>query len=228
MPGSAFAATPGSGAGSFEGRWRDFSPVQGRTQRMHRFTGNLLAAVGDATAGGIEGVALGCLSAVEAGEGVLELHEAMARLKGLQLALLAHADRLDVHAQADGAAPVNTAAWLAHRALVPGRAARGQVRHCRDITSAFTLTGSALLAGDIDAAQAEVIVARSSGSRRPRGRRPGAGRELDAHRARRLDAAELQSVGRPVAGGHRPRRRRGRSTPSGCGTRRTPPPRRRG
>ena len=83
---------------------------------MHRFTANLLAAVGDATAGGIDGVVLGCLSATEAGEAVLELHEVMARLKGLQLALLAHADQLDVSAQADGGpAPVNTAAWLAHR-----------------------------------------------------------------------------------------------------------------
>ena len=33
---------------------------------------------------------------------MLELHEVMARLKGLQLALLAHADRLDVAAQAEG------------------------------------------------------------------------------------------------------------------------------
>ena len=82
--------------------------------------GNLLAAVGDATAGGVEGVALGCLNAAEAGEAVLELHEVMSRLKGLQLALLAHADQLDVSAQADGPAPVNTAAWLAHRGLVGG------------------------------------------------------------------------------------------------------------
>ena len=102
---------------------------------MHRFTGNLLAAVGDATAGGVEGVALGCLNAAEAGEAVLELHEVMARLKGLQLALLAHADRLDVRAAGRrGPAPVNTAAWLTHRALVAGRTARGQVRHSRDLT----------------------------------------------------------------------------------------------
>ncbi len=71
---------------------------------MHRFTATLLAAVGDATAGGVDGVALGCLNAFEAGEAVLELHEAMARLKGLQLALLAHADQLDVSSQADGPA----------------------------------------------------------------------------------------------------------------------------
>ncbi len=134
------AATDGSGTGAgaapVEGRWRDYSPVDGRTQRMHRFTGRLMAAVGDATAGGVDGVALGCLNAVEAGEAVLELHEVMARLKGLQLALLAHADQLDVCTQADGGpAPVNTAAWLAHRALVAGRTARGQVRHSRDLTA---------------------------------------------------------------------------------------------
>ena len=186
----------GSVPGSVEGRWRDFSPVQGRTQRMHRFTGNLLAAVGDATAGGVEGVALGCLSAVEAGEAVLELHEVMARLKGLQLALLAHADQLDVHAQADGPAPVNTAAWLAHRGLVAGRAARGQVRQCRASPVTSRLTGSALLAGDIDAAQAEVVVAAVR-------RLPETLDVADRARAekvmlteaRRLDAAELRVVG---------------------------------
>ncbi len=131
----AFSVTPASDVAPVEGRWRDYSSVEGRSQRVHRFTGRLLAAVGDATAGGIEGVALGCLNAAEAGEAVLELHEVMARLTGLQLALLAHADRLDVAAQADGAAPVNTAAWLAHRGLVAGRTARTHVRRCRDLTS---------------------------------------------------------------------------------------------
>ena len=91
VPTEAFAATPGAGAVAGEGRWRDFSPVEGRTQRMHRFTGTVLAAVCDATAGGVDGVALGRLSAREAGEAVLELHEVLGRLTGLQLALLAHA-----------------------------------------------------------------------------------------------------------------------------------------
>ena len=176
---------------------------------MHRFTGNLLAAVGDATAGGVEGVALGCLSAIEAGEAVLELHEALARLKGLQLALLAHADRLEVYAQADGPAPVNTAAWLAHRGLVPGRAARGQVRHCRAITSDFTATGSALLAGDIDATHAEVVVA--AVKRLPETSTPRTGRAPRRSCSPKHGGWMPPSCGRwgTVAGGHRPRRRRG-------------------
>ncbi len=165
---------------------------------MHRFTGRLLAAVGDATAGGVEGVALGCLNATEAGEAALELHEVMSRLKGLQLALLAHADRLDVCTQADGGpAPVDTAAWLAHRALVAGRTARGQVRHSRDITSDFTATGSALLAGDIDADQAAVIVSavRRLPTELEAGVRERAEKVMLAE-ARRLDADQLRVAGR--------------------------------
>ncbi len=165
---------------------------------MHRFTGDLLAAVGDATAGGVDGVALGCLSALEAGEAVLELHEILARLTGLQLALLARADRLEVHAQADGGpAPVDTAAWLAHRGLVSGRSARGQVRHSRDLTSDFTLTGSALLAGDIDAAQAEVIA--SAVKRLPTDLEAGVRERAEKvmlAEARRLDADQLRVAGR--------------------------------
>ena len=44
------------------GRQRARSPVEERSQRMHRFSGRLLAALDDATAGGVENVALGCLS----------------------------------------------------------------------------------------------------------------------------------------------------------------------
>ena len=163
---------------------------------MHRFTGDLLAAVSDATAGGVDGVALGCLSAVEAGEAVLELHEAMARLKGLQLALLAHADQLEVHTQADGPAPVNTAAWLAHRALVSGRTARTEVRRSRDLTTEFATTGSALLAGDIDATQAEVIVwaVKELPDDLEAADRDRAEKVMLAE-AQRLDAAELRVLG---------------------------------
>ena len=126
---------------------------------MHRFTGNLLAAVGDATAGGVEGVALGCLNAVEAGEAVLELHEVMARLKGLQLALLAHADQLEVYAQADGAgAGEHRRLADAPRTGLGSFCARAGPSESRPHRATSRLTGSALLAGDIDAAQAEVIV----------------------------------------------------------------------
>ena len=197
MPRKAFAATPGAGAVAGEGRWCDFSPVEGRTQRMHRFTGTLLAAVGDATAGGLDGVALGCLSAREAGEAVLELHEVLGRLKGLQLALLAHADQLQVHAQAEGPAPVNTAAWLTHRALVSGRTARTDVRRSRDLTTDFTATGSALLAGDIDPTQADIIVTavkQLPDTLEPEDRSHA--EKVMLTEARRLDADQLRVLGR--------------------------------
>ena len=210
MAGEGFAATPVSGSVAVEGRWHDFSPVQERSKRMHRFTGHLLAAVSDAAVGGVEGVRLGCLSAVEAGEAVLELHETLGRLRGLQLALLAHADQLDVCSQVEGIATVNTSSWLAHRGLVAGRSARAQVRHCRDLTGDFTATGSALLAGDIDAAQAEVIVA--AVKRLPahlEAEVRGRAEKVMLTEAERLDAAELGVVGQTAAGGHRPRGRRG-------------------
>ncbi|QIK65663.1 DUF222 domain-containing protein [Nocardioides sp. HDW12B] len=193
-------AVAGADAGVWplEGRWRGFSSVEVRTQRVHRFTGRLVAAVADATAGGVDGVAVGCLSAAEAGEAVLELGEVMARLKGLQLALLARADEQDVSTCADGGpAAVNTAAWLSHRGLVAGRVARGEVRRCRELTGQYAATGSALLAGDLDVAQAEVIVSSLN-------RLPGDLEVEDRVRAEkvmlaeaaRLDAEQLRVVGR--------------------------------
>ncbi|QIK66737.1 DUF222 domain-containing protein [Nocardioides sp. HDW12B] len=195
---SISAGAAGAGVSAGEGRWRDFSPVEVRTQRVHRFTGRLVAAVADATAGGVDGVAVGCLSAAEAGESVLELGEVMARLKGLQLALMARADEQDVSTCADGGpAAVNTAAWLSHRGLVAGRVARGEVRRCRELTGQYAATGSALLAGDLDVAQAEVIVSSLN-------RLPGDLEVEDRVRAEkvmlaeagRLDAEQLRAVGR--------------------------------
>ena len=159
---------------------------------------------------------------------MLELHEVMARLKGLQLALLAHADQLDVSAQADGPAPVNTAAWLAHRALVAGRTARRQVRHSRDLTADFTLTGSALLAGDIDATQAEVIV--WAVKRLPEGLEAGVretAEKVMLAEALRLDAVSCGSWGTGCWRSSTPPRPRS-SKPDGCVRRRTPRRRRRG
>ncbi len=196
--GSASGAFADAGVLVGEGRWREYSSVAGRSQRMHRFTGSLLAAVGDATAGGVDGVAVGCLSAAEAGEAVLELGEVLARLKGLQLALLARADEQDVSTWADGApAAVNTAAWLAHRGLVAGRAARGEVRRSRELMGCYAATGSALLAGDIDAAQAEVVV--SSLNRLPADLEVGdrvRAEKVMLTEALRLDAEQLRAVGR--------------------------------
>ena len=46
------------------GRQRGRSPVAERSQRMHRFSGRLLAALDDATAGGVGNVAAGVPVAV--------------------------------------------------------------------------------------------------------------------------------------------------------------------
>jgi hypothetical protein len=190
-PGSESAAVWG------QGRWRDYTPIWERSQRMHQFTGNLLNAVSDATAGGIEGVAVGCLSAREAGESVLELREVMSRLRGLELALLAHADSRGVHTQVDGPAAVDTAGWLAGRGLLPGRTARAEVRLSADLTDTYAATGSALLAGDIDAKQAETIV--WAIKRLPQAVDPEVRVRAEKHlleEANRLDAAQLRIAGR--------------------------------
>ena len=191
---------------------------------MHRFTGTLLAAVGDATAGGLDGVALGCLSAREAGEAVLELHEVLGRLKGLQLALLAHADQLDVSAQAEGPAPVNTAAWLTHRALVSGRTARTDVRRSRDLTTDFTATGSALLAGDIDPTQADIIVTavKQLPDDLETADRDRAEKVMLAE-ARRLDADQLRVLGRRLLEVIDPDAAEALEATAGCRPSRTPP-----
>ena len=223
---------PGAESGaraSVEGRWREFSPLEERSQRMHRFTGNLLAAVGDATAGGVEGVALGCLNAAEAGEAVLELHEVMARLKG------SAAGAAGARRPAGRLRPGRRAGAGEHRRLAdPPRTGLGSFRAEAGASLSrphgrFALTGSALLAGDIDAAQAEVIV--SAVKRLPEDLEAGARERAEKvmlAEAQRLDAAQLQSRGAPVVGGHRPRRRRGGSKPDGCARKKTPQPRRPG
>lgn len=166
---------------------------------MHRFSGSLLAALDDATAGGVENVALGCLSAREAAETVLELREVVARLQGLQLTVLAHADAHKISAQVDGPTTVDTAAWLACAGLTAPGSARREVELATAVAAsgACAATGSALLAGDIDAAQAEVIV--RSLTRLPRWVKPEKREEAEqamlAH-VLRFDAVQLRRLGR--------------------------------
>lgn len=128
-----------------------------RTQRLHRCAGSFLDAVADAAAGGVDDLAVECLSGAEAGETVLELDETIARLQGLRLAVLGRADRADVAACVTGPAAVDTAGWLAHAGLVSGRRARHQVRMAAELTRTYPATASALLAGDLDLEQATVI-----------------------------------------------------------------------
>jgi hypothetical protein len=192
-PGSSDAAAAVVG----QGRWRDYTPLGERSQRMHQFTGRLLAGVADATAGGVDGVAVGCLNAREAGEAVLELGEVIDRLLGLRLRLLAHADSHGVHTQVEGPAATDTAGWLAHRGLLPGRTARAEVRLSGDVTEAYAATGSALLAGDVDPKQAEIIV--WAVKRLPQAVDAEVRARAEKHlleEARRLDAAQLRVAGR--------------------------------
>ena len=191
---TVLAATAVATAGA---RQRGRSPLGDRSQRMHRFSGRLLAALDDATAGGVENVPVGCLSAREAAETVLELREVVARLQGLELAVLAHADARGVGAEVDGPATVDTAAWLAYAGLTDPGTARREVRLSTAVTGACAATGSALLAGDIDTAQAEVVV--WSVSRLPEWVTPD--QRLLAEKtmldeALRLDAAQLRRLGR--------------------------------
>lgn len=185
-------ATPPNGL-----RQRSQTPVAERSQRMHRFSGSLLAALDDATAGGVENVALGCLSAREAAETVLELREVIARLQGLELTVLAYADAHEVSAQVDGPTTVDTAAWLACAGLIAPGSARREVELATAVVGACAATGSALLAGDIDAAQAEVVV--WSVTRLPgwvtSEQRQVAEKTMLAE-ALRLDAAQLRRLGR--------------------------------
>ena len=168
-----------------------------RSQRMHRFSGRLLGALDDATAGGIENVPVGCLSAREAAETVLELREVITRLHGLELTVLAHADARGASAQLDGPTTTDTAAWLAHAALTDPATARREVRLSSAVTRQCAATGSALLAGDIDTAQAEVIV--WSLTRLPDWVTPEQrtlAEKTMLTDALRLDAAQLRRLGR--------------------------------
>ena len=196
---SAVSGVAGSVAGGAlsGGRQRGRSPVVERSQRLHRFSGNLLGALDDATAGGVEGVAVGCLSPREAGETVLELREVIARLRGLELAVLAHADAVGVSTAVDGPVTVDTAAWLAHADLTDPGSARREVQLSAAVTGDCAATGSALLAGDIDAAQAEVVVA--SVHRLPAWVTPeqrSLAEKTMLAEALRLDAAQLRRLGR--------------------------------
>lgn len=134
------------------------TPVEQRLHRLHRFAGRLLSGLDDAAEAGIEHLAVDCLTAAEAGETVLELRQVLARVEGLLLAALARADRADVAGSAPGPVAVDTAAWLAHTGVVSGRRARHDVRLAEDLTTTYVATGSALVAGRVDADQAGVIV----------------------------------------------------------------------
>jgi hypothetical protein len=135
------------------------TPVGDRRHPVHVFAGRLTAALEELAGGSERGSSpsLLSLSPAETTETVREVMTVMARLRGLQLAVLAHADVLDVAATVDAA---STAAWL--RTLIP-LTGPGAVR---DVKLATALTrevhapaAEALAEGRVLPDQAPVIVA---------------------------------------------------------------------
>jgi len=131
---------------------RQRTPVAERQRGVHWFSGRVHEVVDEV---GESGLALLTLSAVEAGETVLDLLRAAERLHGLALKVLAHADAVDI-AELSGA--TSTQAWLAHAANMPHSRARVLVEQAGRLNATYHATAEALVAGEVDAEQASVVV----------------------------------------------------------------------
>src|SRR4051794_36765571 len=105
------------------------TPVADRRHPAHRFAGRLTAALEEVA--GAPLLSLLSLSPAETTETLRELTTALTRLRALQLAVLAHADTLDLAATTHA---TSTAAWLRTLTPITGPAA------VRDVTLATALT----------------------------------------------------------------------------------------
>jgi hypothetical protein len=125
---------------------------------VHWFTGRL-GEVLDGVLGpdGQAGLALSCLDPEQTIETVTEVDQAIARLIGLRAELLAHAETVEVAAHAT---PVSTSTpgWYAHATRTTRPVASRIVKQALRLATERALTGTALRAGSVDAAQARVIV----------------------------------------------------------------------
>src|SRR3954464_16015660 len=93
------------------------TPVAERVHRVHWFAGRIGKVLDDLTGTGAgAGVRVAALTAAETVETLGELTAAINRIQGLRLAVLAHADRLDVAADSGA---TSTASWLAHTTPIP-------------------------------------------------------------------------------------------------------------
>jgi hypothetical protein len=135
------------------------SPVSERGNRVHWFAGRVHQVLDEVTAGGLP---VATLTAAETAEALRELSAAAARIEALRVALLAHAEVVEVAA---AEAATSTGAWLAHVTKAPRGEAYGLVRLARAFedpdgtaTTGFTATRDALAAGRVRADQARVIV----------------------------------------------------------------------
>src|SRR3712207_6572124 len=102
------------------------TPVVDRRHPVHVLAGRLNAVLDD-----LADTSLLSLGVAETTETVVELTTALARLRGLQLAVLAHADVLDVAATVDA---TSTAGWLRTLLPVTGPGATKDVRLAADLT----------------------------------------------------------------------------------------------
>ncbi len=166
------------------------APSTERRHPVHRFSGRLLADLDE-----LSGASLLGLSAQDAGEVVVELTVALARLTGLRLAALAHADRVDVAATTDAA---STVGWLRSRVPVTAPTGARELRLARTLDqAAHDSTAAALAAGLVLPDQAAVIVEAVDAlpSSLPAPQRRRAEEHLLAE-ARRHDARALAVLGR--------------------------------
>src|SRR3712207_733106 len=102
------------------------APVAERRHPVHVFAGRLHAVLDD-----LADTSLLSLGMAETTETVVELTTALARLRALQLAVVAHADVLDVAATVDA---TSTAGWLRTLLPVTGPGATKDVRLAADLT----------------------------------------------------------------------------------------------
>ena len=128
------------------------TPLELRTRPWHVFSGRLnarLDALADTDAW--------TMNATEAAETVVELRRAQARLAAAEARVLAQAERLDIGQRSSA---TSTAAWLRGEVPLTPRQAKQAVALAKALdTGTYPATSEALAAGDLQADQAQVIVA---------------------------------------------------------------------
>jgi hypothetical protein len=190
------------------------TPVELRSQRVHRFAGRLVAALDELNDQG--GPPLFSLGAEEAAETLVELARAARQLDGLVNRMLRHAESVDVAVEAPdltvvthgepvedtaesarGSAATSTAAWYAHATVTAGARARRRVKLAQRLEEAYPATEEALAAGRADLDQADVIV--TALDRLPEWVDGDERRRAEQHllgEARRYDARRLRLLAR--------------------------------
>src|SRR5688572_20213352 len=126
------------------------TPLSERSNLVHWFAGRVHQVLDEVMGLGAEPavaptVCVASLSPAQTAEAIVELAQARARLEGLEAVLLAHAETVDVAAEAGA---TSTAAWLAHRTQVTRGQANRAVRLAKHLNEpAHEATATALLLG---------------------------------------------------------------------------------